>query len=69
MKPKLLCFLVLAAVLLGGLDPGHAGAPRLSWSTVDGGGGASTNNGGRLSVSGTAGQPDSGKSASNDGQQ
>lgn len=38
----------------------------IPWHTVDGGGSTSTSTDGRFSVSGTAGQPDAGKSASND---
>src|ERR1044071_6546229 len=46
----------------------RAGSLSLDWHTVDGGGGISTSADGRFSVTGTAGQPDAVKSASNDGQ-
>ena len=60
---KTIALLVLSALLIVVVQAVDFSA---SWSTIDGGGGAST--GGVYSVSGTIGQPDAGKSSSNDGQ-
>ena len=48
-----------ALVLLPAVAPAQSGGPfSLSWSTIDGGGGASS--GGKFQVHGTVGQPDAG---------
>ena len=59
MKTKLLPTAGLALLLfLASLMSGHAQNYAIGWSTIDGGGGTSTN--GQFSLTGTIGQPDAG---------
>jgi hypothetical protein len=65
MKTHLLSMMVAATIVASSLQASNFSIP---WHTVDGGGGTSTSNDGRYSVSGTAGQPDAGVLLSSDGQ-
>lgn len=55
------CARFLVATMFAGAAAGvFGGSLSISWFTIDGGGGTSTSNDGRFSVSGTIGQPDAG---------
>ena len=64
--PQKLAFLI-PALLFAVVASTAAAGFSLTWSTTDGGGGASTSADGRFSVSGTAGQPDAGSMNDNAG--